>query len=299
MSVVGIDFCNDACYISVARQGGIESITNDFSLRETPSYVAFGEKSRSIGVAAKSGQMTQIKRTFFGFKKLLGRYMITDQQECVSSLSFLFLFRKFDDAQVQAELSRVPFDIAKGETGDATYNINYAGKSKQLTAEQLTAALFTKLKETAEAALNVKVNDCVISVPSYFTDAERRALLDSAKMSGLNVLKLMNDTTATALAYGIYKQDLPEPDKPSRNVVFVDCGHTGTQVAAASFNKGKLSMLASGYCNGSLYLLDDPLFAVDAHVGKNVFEKVIGLLRNKTRTYGVGFLPQVDNIIVL
>lgn len=144
---------------------------------------------------------------------------------------------------------RVPFEIAKSETGVATYNINYNGKSKQLTAEQLTAALFTKLKETAETALNVKVNDCVISVPSYFTDAERRALLDSAKMSGLNVLKLMNDTTATALAYGIYKQDLPEPDKPSRNVVFVDCGHTGTQVAAASFNKGKLSMLASGFCN--------------------------------------------------
>jgi len=229
MSVVGIDFGNDTCYISVARQGGIESIANDYSLRETPSYVAFGEKSRSIGVAAKSGQMTQIKRTFFGFKKLLGR--------------------KFDDTQVQAELLRVPFEIAKSETGVATYNINYNGKSKQLSAEQLTAALFTKLKETAETALNVKVNDCVISVPSYFTDAERRALLDSAKMSGLNVLKLMNDTTATALAYGIYKQDLPEPDKPSRNVVFVDCGHTGTQVAAASFNKGKLSMLASGFCN--------------------------------------------------
>ena len=159
----------------------------------------------------------------------------------------IHIFRKFDDAQVQAELSRVPFEIVKGETGASTYNINYNGKSKQLTAEQLTAALFTKLKETAEAALNVKVNDCVVSVPSYFTDAERRALLDSAKMSGLNVLKLMNDTTATALAYGIYKQDLPEPDKPSRNVVFVDCGHTGTQVAAASFNKGKLSMLASGF----------------------------------------------------
>merc|ERR1719464_2251585 len=111
--------------------------------------------------------MTQIKRTFFGFKKLLGR--------------------KFDDTQVQAELLRVPFEIAKSETGVATYNINYNGKSKQLSAEQLTAALFTKLKETAETALNVKVNDCVISVPSYFTDAERRALLDSAKMSGLNV----------------------------------------------------------------------------------------------------------------
>jgi len=229
MSVVGIDFGNDTCYISVARQGGIETIANDYSLRETPSYVAFGEKSRTIGVAAKSGQMTQIKRTFFGFKKILGR--------------------KFDDPAVQAELSRVPYELVKSETGSAAYNINYCGKNKQLSSEQLTAALFTKLKDIGETALSVKVNDVVISVPSYFTDAERRALLDSAKMAGLNVLKLMNDTTATALAYGIYKQDLPEPDKASRNVVFVDCGHTGTQVAAASFNKGKLSMLASGFCN--------------------------------------------------
>jgi len=213
----------------VARQGGIETIANDYSLRETPSYVAFGEKSRTIGVAAKSGQMTQIKRTFFGFKKILGR--------------------KFDDPAVQAELSRVPYELVKSETGSAAYNINYCGKNKQLSSEQLTAALFTKLKDIGETALSVKVNDVVISVPSYFTDAERRALLDSAKMAGLNVLKLMNDTTATALAYGIYKQDLPEPDKASRNVVFVDCGHTGTQVAAASFNKGKLSMLASGFCN--------------------------------------------------
>ena len=73
MSVVGLDFGNDTCYISVARQGGIESIANDFSLHSTPSYVDFGEKSRTMGVAAKSGQMTQIKRTFFGFKILIGR----------------------------------------------------------------------------------------------------------------------------------------------------------------------------------------------------------------------------------
>ena len=128
------------------------------------------------------------------------------------------------------------------------------------------------------------MNDVVISCPSYFTDAERRALLDSAKMAGLNVLRwviiaeddhcslddhdgrpqlaqlqlyllitkvnhrLMNDTTATALAYGIYKQDLPETDKPARNVVFVDVGHTGTQVAACSFNKGKLNMLSCSNC---------------------------------------------------
>ena len=161
MSVVGIDFGNDTCYISVARQGGIESIANDYSLRETPSYVAFSEKSRTIGVAAKSGQMTQIKKTFFGFKKLLGR--------------------KISDPQVQAELSRFPYDCGSSEKGDIIYSVNYCGKDKQLSPEQLTAALFTKLKDIAETALSVKVNDVVISVPSYFTDAERRALMDSAK----------------------------------------------------------------------------------------------------------------------
>jgi len=228
MSVVGIDFGNDTCYISVARQGGIETIANDYSLRSTPSYVAFGEKARTMGVAAKSAQNTQARRTFYGFKKLLGR--------------------KVGDPRVTEEMARVPFELTQGEGGRVVYALNYGGKDVQLTSEQITAALFTKLKDIGENALGTKVNDVVISCPSYFTDAERRALLDSAKMSGLNVLRLMNDTTATALAYGIYKQDLPETDKPARNVVFVDVGHTGTQVAACSFNKGKLTMLSSSTC---------------------------------------------------
>lgn len=229
MSVVGIDFGNDTCYISVARQGGIETIANDYSLRATPSYVAFGEKQRQIGVAAKSGQMTNVKRTFFGFKRLLGR--------------------KFDDPQVRDELSRFPFEVRKREDGSPGCATEFLGQPKLLSSEQLTAALFTKLRIIGEAALLTKVHDVVVSVPSYFTDAERRALLDAARMAGLNVLKLMNETTATALAYGIYKQDLPEPDKPSRNVVFVDIGFSGTQMSTCSFNKGKLSVLSYVFCS--------------------------------------------------
>lgn len=239
MSVVGIDFGNDSCYISVARQGGIESIANDYSLRNTPSYVAFGEKQRTMGVAAKSGQMTNVKKTFFGFKRLLGR--------------------KFDDPHVQAELARFPFEISRTGDGGVGFGTEFLGEKRLLSAEQLTAALFTKLKITAEVALSAQVNDVVISVPSYFTDAERRALLDSARIAGLNVLKLMNETTATALAYGIYKQDLPESDKPSRNVIFVDAGHTGTQVSACSFNKGKLTMLASASCSVGGRLFDESI----------------------------------------
>lgn len=252
MSVVGIDFGNDTCYISVARQGGIESIANDYSLRSTNSYVAFGEKQRTLGVAAKSGQMTNVKRTFFGFKRLLGR--------------------KFDDPHTQAELSRYPFEVQKTQDEGIGFTTQFNGEQKILTAEQLTAALFTKLKITAETALSAVVNDVVISVPSYFTDAERRALLDAARIAGLNVLKLMNETTATALAYGIYKQDLPEQDQPSRNVIFVDAGHTSTQVSACSFNKGKLRMLASSSCGVGGRLFDEAICGYMAEDFKNRYK---------------------------
>lgn len=105
--------------------------------------------------------------------------------------------------------------------------------------------LLTKLKEISANALQTQINDCVISCPSYYTNAERKALLDAASVAGLNVLRLMNETTATALAYGIYKQDLPAPEEKPRNVFFVDCGHSSLQVSACAFHKGKLKMLAT------------------------------------------------------
>lgn len=102
--------------------------------------------------------------------------------------------------------------------------------------------LFSKLKEISETALQTVVNDCVISVPSYFTQNERLALLDAARIAGLNVLRLLNETTATALCYGIYKQDLPAIDAPPRNVVFVDAGYASLQISICAFHKGKLKV---------------------------------------------------------
>jgi len=229
MSVVGFDFGNQSCYIAVARGGGIETVANDYSLRDTPSYVAFSERQRALGVNAKNQQMTNLKRTVYQFKHMLGR--------------------QFADPIVQRELSLLPYKVSEHpQTGRPIINMDYMGKTHEFTPEQVTAMLFTKLKHTAEEALANKVKDVVISCPSYFTDCERRGLLDAAAMAGLNVLKLMNDTTATALAYGIYKQDLPE-DKP-RNVIFVDAGHAGVQVSACSFTKGKLVMKAASYRRG-------------------------------------------------
>ena len=149
------------------------------------------------------------------------------------------LGRKFKDPYVQEAIKGLPYDISEGQHGEVRVHLNYMDKSRAFTPEEITAMLFTKLKDTAEEALKTKVKDIVISTPAYFVDSERRALLDAASIAGLNVLKLMNDTTATALAYGIYKQDLPAPEEKARNVIFVDCGHVGVQVSAASFNKGE------------------------------------------------------------
>merc|ERR1711944_113932 len=167
------------------------------------------------------------------------------------------LGRKFKDPYVQETIKGLPYEISEGPQGEIRIKIPYMGQDRAYTPEEITAMLLTKLKETAEEALKTKVKDIVISVPSYFVDSERRAILDAAAIAGLNVLKLMNDTTATALAYGIYKQDLPAPEEKARNVIFVDCGHVGVQVAAASFNKGKLTMKACTFdrndCGGRMF----------------------------------------------
>jgi len=230
MSVVGIDFGNHSCYISVARQGGIESIANDYSLRDTPSYVGFSERQRIMGVSAKSQHLTNLKRTVFNFKHMLGR--------------------KFQDPIVQDIIATLPYEVSEGPGGKIQIHIDYLGSKQSFSPEEVTAMLFTKLKVTAEDALKTKVNDVVISCPSYFTDCERRAIMDAANIAGLNVLKLMNDTAATALAYGIFKQDLPAPEEKARNVIFVDSGHVGLQVAACSFNKGKMVMKACTHQRG-------------------------------------------------
>ncbi|XP_043476010.1 97 kDa heat shock protein isoform X2 [Leptopilina heterotoma] len=225
MSVIGIDFGNESCYVAVARAGGIETIANDYSLRNTPSCVAFSGKNRILGVAAKNQTVTNMKNTIYNFKRLLGR--------------------KYNDPFAQTEMKSMPFKTSQQANGNIGIHVQYLGEEHVFSPEQITAMLFTKLKDISETALQTVVNDCVISVPSYYTQAERQALLDAARISGLNVLRLFNETTATALCYGIYKQDLPAVEAAPRNVVFVDCGYASLQVCICAFHKGKLKMLAS------------------------------------------------------
>jgi heat shock protein len=224
MSVIGIDFGNESCYVAAAKAGGIETLANDYSLRATPSCIAFHGKKRILGVAAKNQQVTNIKNTISGFKRLLGR--------------------KYEDPHVQNEMRTLPYHIEQRPDGGIGIRVQYLDEEHVFSPEQITAMLFTKLKESSSNALQAQVNDCVITVPAYYTNAERKALLDAASIAGLNVLRLINETTSTALSYGFYKQDLPNPEEKSRNVMFVDCGHASLQVSICAFNKGKLKMLA-------------------------------------------------------
>ncbi|KAF3705625.1 Heat shock 70 kDa protein 4 HSP70RY Heat shock 70-related protein APG-2 [Channa argus] len=227
MSVVGFDLGFQSCYVAVARAGGIETVANEYSDRCTPSFVSFGPRNRSIGAAAKSQVVTNYKNTVQGFKRFHGR--------------------AFSDPYVQSAKSKLVYDLAPMPSGSTGIKVMYMDEEKVFSIEQITGMLLTKLKETAENALKKPVVDCVISVPSYFTDAERRSVMDAAQIAGLNCLRLMNETTAVTLAYGIYKQDLPAPEEKPRIVVFVDLGHSGYQVSVCAFNKGKLKILATAF----------------------------------------------------
>ncbi|KAM9782002.1 heat shock 70 kDa protein 4a [Syngnathus typhle] len=227
MSVVGFDLGFQSCYVAVARAGGIETIANEFSDRCTPSFVSFGPRNRSIGAAAKSQVVTNCKNTVQGFKRFHGR--------------------AFSDPYVQSTKSNLVYDLAQMSSGSTALKVMYMEEEKLFSVEQVTGMLLTKLKETAESDLKKPVADCVISVPCYFTDAERRSVMDAAQIAGLNCLRLMNETTAVTLAYGIYKQDLPSPEEKPRIVVFVDVGHSGYQVSVCAFNTGKLKILATAF----------------------------------------------------
>ncbi|XP_020920751.1 heat shock protein 105 kDa isoform X2 [Phacochoerus africanus] len=227
MSVVGLDVGSQSCYIAVARAGGIETIANEFSDRCTPSVISFGSKNRTIGVAAKNQQITHANNTVSNFKRFHGR--------------------AFNDPFIQKEKENLSYDLVSMKNGGVGIKVMYMDEEHLFSVEQITAMLLTKLKETAENNLKKPVTDCVISVPSFFTDAERRSVLDAAQIVGLNCLRLMNDMTAVALNYGIYKQDLPGLDEKPRIVVFVDMGHSAFQVSACAFNKGKLKVLGTAF----------------------------------------------------
>ncbi|OIW15856.1 hypothetical protein TanjilG_04391 [Lupinus angustifolius] len=225
MSVVGFDFGNESCIVAVARQRGIDVVLNDESKRETPAVVCFGDKQRFIGTAGAASTMMNPKNSISQMKRLVGK--------------------KFSDPELQKDLRSLPFVVTEGPDGYPLIHSRYLGEAKTFSPTQVLGMMFSNLKEIAEKNLNAAVVDCCVGIPVYFTDLQRRAVLDAATIAGLHPLHLLHETTATALAYGIYKTDLPENDQ--LNVAFVDIGHASMQVCIAGFKKGQLKVLAHSY----------------------------------------------------
>lgn len=189
--------------------------------------MAFGPKSRYVGEAAKTQEISNLRNTVSNFKRLAGR--------------------KFNDPEIEAEKEFIAADLVEAKNGDVGVRVKYLRQDEVFSATQLMAMYLTKIKATASAELKLPVSDIVLSVPPWFTDPQRRSIMDAAEIAGLKLLRLMNDTTATALGWGITKLDLPTGDEKPRRVCFVDVGHSNYTVSIVSFRKGELTVLATAF----------------------------------------------------
>ncbi|MBW0476557.1 hypothetical protein O181_016272 [Austropuccinia psidii MF-1] len=263
-SVVGLDIGNLASKIGLARNRGIDIIVNEVSNRATPTLVAFGSRNRSIGESAKTQETSNFRNTVGSLKRLIGR-TLNDPEV----------------TEVESKFLNVELVDASGTVG---VKVNYLGEEHVMSATQLYAAFLGRLKDIAQAELKNSVNDVVIAVPGWYTDIQRRAVLNAAEIANLHPLRLINELTATALGYGITKSDLPPPEEKPRYVAFVDIGHSQYQVAIVAFNKGALHV--KGFAYDHHFGGRDLDYALVQHFASEFSEKYkIDVLSNKKAVF--------------
>ena len=221
MSVIGVDIGDYNTYISVARPGGVDTIANEYSQRNTPSIVALGDRQRFMGVSAENQRNLNVRNTVSFFKNFLGR--------------------SFKDPYVQKELPNVGAEVVELADGKIGFNL----WSKPFVPEQILGMMLTKVREIVRTEQKEDIETCVISVPLHFSQTQRAAVLDSARLAGLPAVQIINDTSALALAYGKTKSDLPEDAASPRYVIFVDLGCGGLQTSLAAVSKYKATVLAT------------------------------------------------------
>ncbi|KAH7342827.1 putative heat shock 70 kDa protein 2 [Rhexocercosporidium sp. MPI-PUGE-AT-0058] len=209
---IGIDLGTTYSCVGIFRDDRIEIIANDQGNRTTPSFVAFTDTERLIGDAAKNQVAMNPVNTVFDAKRLIGR--------------------KFADPEVQADMKHFPFTVLD-RAGKPVVEVEFKGEKKQFTPEEISSMILVKMRETAEAYLGGTVNNAVVTVPAYFTDSQRQATKDAGLIAGLNVLRIINEPTAAAIAYGLDKKVEGE-----RNVLIFDLGGGTFDVSLLTIEEG-------------------------------------------------------------
>ena len=232
---IGIDLGTCMSCVGVWQNDRVEIIANEQGNRTTPSWVAFTDSERLIGDAAKNQVATNPKNTIFDAKRLIGR--------------------KFSDSTVKSDMTHWPFTV-KSSTGDKPQiEVDFKGERATFQPEEISAMVLTKMKQIAEAYLGCEVKDAVITVPAYFNDSQRQATKDAGVIAGLNVLRIINEPTAAALAYGLDKKKTGE-----QNVIIFDCGGGTHDVSLITIDEGVFEVKAT---------------AGDTHLGGEDFDSIL------------------------
>ncbi|KAI7888771.1 heat shock 70 kDa protein [Mucor mucedo] len=217
-TVIGIDLGTTYSCVAVQKNGRVEIIANDQGHRITPSYVAFTDDERLIGDAAKNQFSANPERTVFDAKRLIGR--------------------RYTDKEVKQDMRHFPFSIVN-KNGAPNIKVAVKGEDKVFTPEEISGMVLLKMKETAEAYLGKAVTHAVVTVPAYFNDAQRQATKDAGTIAGLNIIRILNEPTAAAIAYGLDKTG------GEKNVLVYDLGGGTFDVSLLSIDDGIFEVLAT------------------------------------------------------